>query len=119
MQLGISLAMPKKTERMFVRFQQVRFNEIGALSRPEVQGEKVDDSVFPNRSHRRKWALRLLRGPISSKKWAGAQITIFEALPVPYGLIRYGVAADHQGSKAVIQQFERMFEKGGVEFRGM
>lgn len=52
------------------------------------------------------------------KKWAGAQITIFEALPVPYGLIRYGVAADHQGSKAVIQQFERMFEKGGVEFRG-
>lgn len=52
------------------------------------------------------------------KKWAGAQITIFEALPVPYGLVRYGVAADHQGSKAVIQQFERMFENGGVEFRG-
>ncbi|MDZ3992651.1 FAD-dependent oxidoreductase [Pseudomonas sp. Teo4] len=52
------------------------------------------------------------------KKWDGAQITIFEALPVPYGLVRYGVAADHQGSKAVIQQFERMFEKGGVEFCG-
>ncbi|CAI8949980.1 MULTISPECIES: FAD-dependent oxidoreductase [Pseudomonas] len=52
------------------------------------------------------------------KKWSSAQITIFEALPVPYGLVRYGVAADHQGSKTVIQQFERMFEKGGVDFRG-
>ncbi|QZP31653.1 FAD-dependent oxidoreductase [Pseudomonas sp. DR48] len=52
------------------------------------------------------------------KKWSAAQIAIFEALPVPYGLVRYGVAADHQGSKAVIQQFERMFEKGGVVFQG-
>ena len=53
-----------------------------------------------------------------NKKWPKSQITIFEALPVPYGLVRYGVAADHQGSKAVTQQFERLLEKETVEFRG-
>ena len=45
-------------------------------------------------------------------------ITIFDALPVPYGLIRYGVAPDHQGTKAVIRQFERLFERQGVRFAG-
>ncbi|MBC3503319.1 FAD-dependent oxidoreductase [Pseudomonas sp. SWRI59] len=52
------------------------------------------------------------------KKWPEAEISIFEALPVPYGLVRYGIAADHQGSKGVIQQFEKMFEKGNVKFFG-
>ncbi|WEK29660.1 MAG: FAD-dependent oxidoreductase [Candidatus Pseudomonas phytovorans] len=52
------------------------------------------------------------------KKWPEAEISIFEAMPVPYGLVRYGIAADHQGSKGVIQQFERMFEKGNVKFFG-
>ncbi|MCB1406180.1 MAG: FAD-dependent oxidoreductase [Rhodobacteraceae bacterium] len=52
------------------------------------------------------------------KARADAAITIFDALPVPYGLIRYGVAADHQGTKAVIRQFERLFERQGVRFAG-
>jgi ferredoxin--NADP+ reductase len=47
-----------------------------------------------------------------------AEITIFEALPVPYGLVRYGVAADHQGTKAVAAQFDRMFTRSGVTFVG-
>jgi NADPH-dependent glutamate synthase beta chain and related oxidoreductases len=45
-----------------------------------------------------------------------AEITVFEALPVPYGLLRYGVAADHQGTKAVSAQFERMFTRNNVRF---
>ncbi len=52
------------------------------------------------------------------KTWADAEITIFEALPVPYGLVRYGVAADHQGSKSVTRQFDRLFEKSRVRFAG-
>ena len=52
------------------------------------------------------------------RKWPNAEISIFEAMPVPYGLVRYGVAADHQGSKSVTQQFERMFQKGNVKFFG-
>ena len=47
-----------------------------------------------------------------------AEITIVDRLPVPYGLVRYGVAPDHQGTKAVIRQFARLFEKQGVTFTG-
>jgi ferredoxin--NADP+ reductase len=47
-----------------------------------------------------------------------AAIDILDRLPVPYGLIRYGVAPDHQGTKAVIRQFERLFERQGVAFFG-
>jgi ferredoxin/flavodoxin---NADP+ reductase len=48
------------------------------------------------------------------RKWPEAEITIFEALPAPYGLLRYGVASDHQGTKAVSDQFDRLFERDGV-----
>jgi len=46
------------------------------------------------------------------------EIDIIDRLPVPYGLIRYGVAADHQGTKAVARQFERLFEREDVGFFG-
>lgn len=52
------------------------------------------------------------------KKWPTAEITIFEQLPVPYGLVRYGIAADHQGAKAVIDQFDRLFQRERVGFMG-
>jgi ferredoxin/flavodoxin---NADP+ reductase len=52
------------------------------------------------------------------KELPDAEITIFEALPVPYGLVRYGVAADHQGTKAVAAQFDRMFDRGNITFVG-
>ncbi|MGV0807946.1 FAD-dependent oxidoreductase [Mycolicibacterium setense] len=52
------------------------------------------------------------------KALPGAEITVFEALPVPYGLVRYGVAADHQGTKAVAAQFDRMFTRSGITFVG-
>ncbi|CAG74975.1 probable oxidoreductase [Pectobacterium atrosepticum SCRI1043] len=52
------------------------------------------------------------------KSIPSAEITVFEALPVPYGLLRYGVAADHQGTKNVSAQFERLFTHSGVRFMG-
>ena len=52
------------------------------------------------------------------KEWPHAEICVFEALPVPYGLLRYGVAADHQGTKAVAAQFDRLFERENVRFAG-
>ncbi|WP_424466662.1 FAD-dependent oxidoreductase [Pseudoclavibacter helvolus] len=45
-------------------------------------------------------------------------VAMFERLPVPYGLIRYGVAPDHIGTKAVTRQFDRLFTKSGVRFLG-
>jgi len=47
-----------------------------------------------------------------------AEITVIEKLPVPFGLARYGVAPDHQGTKAVTRQFAKLFEKQGVGFAG-
>ncbi|MEM1162258.1 MAG: FAD-dependent oxidoreductase [Pseudomonadota bacterium] len=47
-----------------------------------------------------------------------AEITIIDRLPVPYGLVRYGVAADHQGTKSISRQFARLFEKQDVAFLG-
>lgn len=52
------------------------------------------------------------------KEWPNSEICVFEALPVPYGLLRYGVAADHQGTKAVAAQFDRLFERENVRFAG-
>ncbi|HHJ4328279.1 TPA: FAD-dependent oxidoreductase [Klebsiella pneumoniae] len=52
------------------------------------------------------------------KAWANASISLFERLPVPYGLARYGVAADHPGTKAVIHQFARLFERDNIRFCG-
>lgn len=48
----------------------------------------------------------------------GAHLTVFDRLPVPYGLLRYGVAGDHQGTKAVSRQFDRLFTRGRVGFAG-
>ncbi|MDX2546857.1 FAD-dependent oxidoreductase [Streptomyces sp. WI04-05B] len=46
------------------------------------------------------------------------EIAVFDSLPTPFGLIRYGIAPDHQGAKAVSRQFERVFAQQGVEFVG-
>lgn len=52
------------------------------------------------------------------RSWPDATIDVIERLPVPFGLIRYGVAPDHQGTKAITRQFERLFEREHVEFLG-
>ena len=46
------------------------------------------------------------------------RIDIIDRLPCPYGLVRYGVAPDHQGTKAVQRQFERLLAKPTVRFIG-
>lgn len=53
-----------------------------------------------------------------AKAFPAAEISVFEALPAPYGLLRYGVAADHQGTKLVARQFDRLFTKSGARFIG-
>ncbi|MEO0830593.1 MAG: FAD-dependent oxidoreductase [Pseudomonadota bacterium] len=53
-----------------------------------------------------------------AKACPDAEITVVDRLPVPYGLIRYGVAGDHQGTKAITRQFARLFERQGVAFMG-
>lgn len=46
------------------------------------------------------------------------EIAVLDSTPTPFGLVRYGIAPDHQGAKAVSRQFERVFAQPGVEFVG-
>lgn len=43
-----------------------------------------------------------------------ARIDVIEKLPVPYGLVRHGVAPDHQGTKAVTRVLERTLARPTV-----
>ena len=45
-------------------------------------------------------------------------IDIFDMLPVPFGLIRSGVAPDHQSIKAVSRRYEKVAESDQVAFVG-
>ena len=47
-----------------------------------------------------------------------ARIDIIDRYPVPYGLIRFGVAPDHQSLKAVSKRYDQVAEGGAVEFVG-
>jgi NADPH-dependent glutamate synthase beta subunit-like oxidoreductase len=57
------------------------------------------------------------------KAYAGAdgpaaRIDILDRYPVPYGLIRFGVAPDHQSLKAVSKRYDKVAESAGVDFIG-
>jgi NADPH-dependent glutamate synthase beta subunit-like oxidoreductase len=45
-------------------------------------------------------------------------IDMIDRLPVPYGLIRFGVAPDHQSIKAVSKRYEKVALSGNVRFVG-
>src|SRR3954466_12070810 len=47
-----------------------------------------------------------------------ARIDILDRYPVPYGLIRFGVAPDHQSLKAVSKRYDKVAESAGVDFLG-
>jgi NADPH-dependent glutamate synthase beta subunit-like oxidoreductase len=47
-----------------------------------------------------------------------ARIDILDRYPVPYGLIRFGVAPDHQSLKAVSKRYDKVAETAGVDFIG-
>lgn len=49
---------------------------------------------------------------------AGLTVDLYERLPAPFGLVRYGVAPDHQTIKRVSAAFERTAKLPGFRFRG-
>lgn len=52
------------------------------------------------------------------KQMPCAKVDIFERLPTPYGLVRYGVAPDHPRIKSVSASFDRIAESDQVRFFG-
>lgn len=46
------------------------------------------------------------------------QVDVFDRLPTPYGLVRAGVAPDHQKLKAAIRVYEKVAQRAGFAFIG-
>src|SRR5689334_4638823 len=46
----------------------------------------------------------------------GVRVNVFERLPTPYGLVRAGVAPDHQSTKRVTRLFDRVTRLPGFTF---
>jgi len=45
------------------------------------------------------------------------EVTVFEKLPLAGGLVRYGVAPDHEATKVVMDDYARTLRRGGVTAR--
>ncbi|TRZ67755.1 MAG: ferredoxin-NADP reductase [Rhodocyclaceae bacterium] len=52
------------------------------------------------------------------RKLPQVQVDLIDQLPTPLGLLRGGVAPDHQATKSIARQFERVLGKEGVRFLG-
>lgn len=52
------------------------------------------------------------------KKNPNVQISIFEELPTPFGLVRFGVAPDHQNTKNVTKDFTDVLKNDRVTYFG-
>ncbi len=57
-------------------------------------------------------------GALLQQKDAHVAIDMFDRLPTPYGLVRYGVAPDHQKIKSVTRIYERTMKDGRVRYFG-
>lgn len=57
-------------------------------------------------------------GELLKQKDVAVCVDLFDRLPTPYGLVRGGVAPDHQKIKAVIRQYEKIAARPGFRFFG-
>lgn len=53
-------------------------------------------------------------GSILANRVPGVAIDLFESLPAPYGLIRYGVAPDHPRIKGIVTSLHEMLDGGAI-----
>lgn len=51
---------------------------------------------------------------ILSKSGLNVEIDLFERLPAPYGLVRYGVAPDHPRIRAIITALYKILQRGDI-----
>ena len=60
----------------------------------------------------------LLRSPRVKDGELEVEIDLFDRLPSPFGLIRYGVAPDHPRIKGIIKSLHRILGSGEIRFLG-
>ncbi|KAL0095825.1 hypothetical protein J3Q64DRAFT_1708793 [Phycomyces blakesleeanus] len=52
------------------------------------------------------------------KEWPNTQVDMYDSLPVPHGLVRFGVAPDHPEVKNVMTTFDKVAEDSRFHFLG-
>jgi ferredoxin--NADP+ reductase len=57
-------------------------------------------------------------GNILATQHPEVEIDLFDQLPAPYGLIRYGVAPDHPRIKGIVNSLHEMLNSGKIRFFG-
>jgi ferredoxin/flavodoxin---NADP+ reductase len=55
---------------------------------------------------------------LSQQQDVPVQVAVIDRLPVPFGLVRYGVAPDHHSIRSIRNTLERTLERSGVRFYG-
>jgi ferredoxin--NADP+ reductase len=55
---------------------------------------------------------------LKSEKDFEVSIDLFDSLPAPYGLVRYGVAPDHPRIKGIIKALYEVLDRGDIQFFG-
>jgi ferredoxin--NADP+ reductase len=55
---------------------------------------------------------------ILTKEYGRAKVDVFDRLPAPYGLVRYGVAPDHPRIKEIIKALRRVLSHNDIRFIG-
>lgn len=55
---------------------------------------------------------------ILSRALPGTAIDLFDRLPAPYGLVRYGVAPDHPRIKAIVGALDKILARGDIRLLG-
>jgi ferredoxin--NADP+ reductase len=56
--------------------------------------------------------------PLLASADRAATVDMFERLPAPFGLVRFGVAPDHQKIKSVTRSFDKVARRPGFRFFG-
>ena len=57
-------------------------------------------------------------GNILATQHPEVEIDLYDQLPAPYGLIRYGVAPDHPRIKGIVNSLHEMLNSGKIRFFG-
>ncbi|WP_017976061.1 FAD-dependent oxidoreductase [Actinopolyspora halophila] len=55
---------------------------------------------------------------ILTKSETPTEVDLFDRMPTPYGLVRYGVAPDHPRIKGIVNALHKVLEKPGIRFLG-
>src|SRR5690348_11496703 len=52
------------------------------------------------------------------KQAGSVEVDVYDRLPSPYGLVRYGVAPDHKSIKSIARYLQKVLDLPGVRFFG-